>query len=115
MHELGIVFEVIDSVEKMAKENNVKKVVEITMEIGEVSTVIPSYFEECFSWAIQKHEILKDCKLEIVVLEGRTFCNDCKKTYSTVKYGKKCPYCNSENTYLLTGEELSIRDIKVVD
>ena len=37
MHELGIVLNVIDRVEEIAKENNVKKVTKLTLEIGEVS------------------------------------------------------------------------------
>jgi hydrogenase nickel incorporation protein HypA/HybF len=115
MHELSIVFEVIDQVEKIAKENNIEKVTGLTLELGEVSTVIPDYFRDCFSWAIKKSEYMKECVLDIVVLEAESFCKDCKKTYSTTKYGKECPYCHKENTYLLSGEEISIRDIKVVD
>ena len=115
MHELGIVFKVIDSIEKMAKEQHIRKVIGLTMEIGEVSTVIPDYFRDCFKWAISKHELLKDCNLEIVVLEGRSYCRDCKKTYSTVRYGKECPFCHHDNTYLLSGDELTIRDIKIVE
>ena len=113
MHELGIVFEVIDSVEKLAKENHVKEVLSLTMEIGEVSTVIPDYFRDCFNWAKEKHELLKNCNLDIVVLQAETYCKDCKKTYSTIQYGKECPYCHHDNTYLLAGDELNIRDIKV--
>ena len=113
MHELGIVFEVIDSVEKLAKENHVKEVLSLTMEIGEVSTVIPDYFRDCFNCAKEKHGLLKNCKLDIVVLQAETYCKDCKKTYSTTQYGKECPYCHHDNTYLLSGDELNIRDIKV--
>lgn len=115
MHELSIVFEVVDSLEKLAKENNIHKIVGLTMEIGEVSTVIPDYFRDCFEWAKEKHELIKDCKLDIVVLEAISYCRDCKETFSTTKYGKECPHCHKDNTYLITGDELNIRDIKVID
>ncbi|MDY3096003.1 MAG: hydrogenase maturation nickel metallochaperone HypA, partial [Eubacteriales bacterium] len=36
-----------------------------------------------------------------------------KKEYETVKYGKICPYCKSERTYLLRGNEVMIREIVV--
>lgn len=36
MHELGVVFYVIDDVEKVAKENNVQRVHSVTLEVGEV-------------------------------------------------------------------------------
>ena len=48
MHELGIVLNVIDRVEEIAKENKVKKVTKLTLEIGEVSSIVPSYFSDCF-------------------------------------------------------------------
>ncbi len=115
MHELSIVFEVIDQIEEIAKKNNVKEVTHLTLELGEVSTVIPDYFRDCFSWAIKKSTYMKNCELEIVVLQAMSYCRDCKKTFKTTQYGRECPYCKNTNTYLLTGEEISIRDIKVIE
>lgn len=57
MHELGIVLNVIDRVEEIAKENNVKKVTKLTLEIGEVSSIVPSYFSDCFEWAKKRRII----------------------------------------------------------
>ena len=37
MHELGIVFHVIDMVEKAAAENKAAAVASVTLELGEVS------------------------------------------------------------------------------
>ncbi len=54
MHELGIVLHVIDQVEELAKENNVSKVTRLTLEVGEVSSIVPSYFSDCFEWAKKK-------------------------------------------------------------
>ncbi len=42
MHELGIVFHIIDSVEAVGKENSLQAVSSVTLELGEVSTVIDS-------------------------------------------------------------------------
>lgn len=113
MHELGIVFEIADSVEKIAKENNVKKVTKVILEIGEVSMVINSYLEDCWNWNAKRTELFKDCKLEIETIKAVTYCEDCQKEYETVKHGKTCPYCKSENTYLLRGNETNIKEIVV--
>ena len=43
MHELGIVFRIIDTVNETAAENQVSEVVSVTLDVGEVSTVIPDY------------------------------------------------------------------------
>ena len=42
MHELGTIYYVIDAVEKLMVENDLKKVGSITLEVGEVSGIIPS-------------------------------------------------------------------------
>lgn len=113
MHELGIVVHVINQVEELAKKNNVQKVVELTLEVGEVSGVVKEYFVDAFNWAIKKTEYMKECKLNYITIQGITYCEDCGKTYPTVKYGKECPYCHSPKTYLTTGSEVMIKNVKV--
>lgn len=113
MHELGLVMKVIDEAEQVARANNVKRVLKLTLEVGEVSSIVPSYFTDCFEWAKRKTEYLKDAELNMIILKGISYCNDCKQTYSTTDYAKKCPYCGSDDTYLVTGNELNIKDLEV--
>lgn len=113
MHELGIVFHIIDSVKKVAIENNVNHIKSVTLEIGEVSGIVNSYLEDCWNWACSKEEMMKDCKLKIIELKAITYCVNCKQTYSTLEYAKICPYCGSDNTYLLKGQETNIKEIEV--
>lgn len=114
MHELGIVFYVIEEAEKVAAENKVSKITSLTLEVGEVSGVVPSYFEDVYSWAIKKSKYMQECKLNLVILKGISYCKDCKETFDTVTNGKICPHCHSENTYLISGTEINIRDIQVI-
>ena len=51
MHELGVVFHVIDSLKKVAAENGVERINKVTLQLGEVSTVIPHYLTDCWRWA----------------------------------------------------------------
>ena len=114
MHELGIVVHVINQIESLAKEKKVQKVVELTLEVGEVSGVVKEYFVDAFNWAIKKTEYMKECKLNLIIIQGITYCENCGKTYSTTEYGKECPYCHSSKTYLVTGRDVMIKDIKVI-
>ena len=113
MHELGIVVHVIKQIEDLAKTQKVEKVVELTLEVGEVSGVVKEYFVDAFEWAKKRTEYMKDCKLNLIIIQGITYCEDCKKTYSTTEYGKECPYCHSTNTYLVTGKDVMIKNVKV--
>ena len=47
MHELGVTFHIMDHLEKVAKENEVEKIRKVVLELGEVSTVIESYLQNC--------------------------------------------------------------------
>ena len=91
-----------------------KKVCALTLEVGEVSTVVPSYFEECYKWAIKKTTYMQECKLNLVILEGLSYCRDCKKSYKTTEYGKACPFCGGYDTYLISGDDVKIRNIEVI-
>lgn len=112
MHELGTVFYVIREVEQVVEENRLTQVASVTLEIGEVSGIIPYYLTDCWQWAIQKSQYLKEAELKIETVPAVTFCEDCKQTYPTVKYAKICPHCKSEHTYLVSGNEYNIKEIE---
>lgn len=44
-------------------------------------------------------------------IEAITICHNCQNTYSTIDYGRECPYCHSGNTVLLQGNECLIKEI----
>lgn len=113
MHELGVVFHIMDSLEKVAAENEVEGISKVVLELGEVSTVIESYLQSCWKWASKKRELFADAELIVENLPAVTYCEGCEKTYPTVEYGKICPYCHSPDTWLLQGNEFNIKEIEV--
>ena len=115
MHELGIVTYVVNAVEKIAKEQKVEKIERVTLEIGEVSGIVPEYLVDCWNYFKKKHSLLMDSELQYEILPAVTFCENCKQEYATVQFGKICPKCGSEETYLLFGQECSIKEIAVAE
>lgn len=113
MHELGVVFYIIKDVKKVAEENHVEHVSSVVMDIGEVSTIVPHLLTDCWRWAADKEPLLKGCELTINPIKAVTHCDGCQKDYETLKHGKKCPYCNSDNTWLLRGNEVEINSLIV--
>ena len=51
MHELGVVFHIMDSLEKVAGENEVTGISKVVLELGEVSTVLEDYLQNW--WHLQ--------------------------------------------------------------
>lgn len=115
MHELGVVFHVIKNVKNVALENNIEKIKSVTLEIGEVSGVINEQLIDCWNWAKKREDMTVDAELIIETLKAVTFCEDCEQNYETVEHGKICPYCGSEHTYLVVGNEFNIKEIEVYD
>ena len=51
MHELGIVFHIIRTVEDACRDNAILRVSSVTLQLGEVSGVVPHYLEDAWRWA----------------------------------------------------------------
>ena len=113
MHELGIVMHVAKTLEEVAAENKISDIASVTLEVGEVAGILNDYFLDCWDYFKVKHEVIKNCEMKIEMIPAVTFCEDCKREYETVKYGRICPYCGSEHTFLVVGNECIIKEITV--
>ena len=114
MHELGTIIYVIDTVEKLAAEQKLSAVSSVTLEVGEVSGIVPSYLSDFWLYARKKSELLKETELKMETLPAVSFCQGCERSYPTVQYAKICPYCGSGDTFLLTGNEFNIKEIEAM-
>jgi hydrogenase nickel incorporation protein HypA/HybF len=112
MHELGLVTHIVRTIEDISIEEQLTNVSSVTLELGEVSGVIPDYLTDCWKYFRVKSELLKEADLKIFMIPAVTICEDCNRTYSTVKYKKTCPHFGSETTYLKTGNEFNIKEIE---
>ena len=113
MHELGIVFYIIDDVKEVAAENAVTSVLRVTLELGEVSGVVPSYLDDAWKWACRREPLMDGCELAVETIPAVTLCEDCGAEYGTVAHGRTCPICGSPRTHLLRGNEVMVKEIEV--
>ena len=112
MHELGIVYHIIDTLEEVGQENALTSIQSVTIELGEVSAVMPEYLTDCWNWAVKKKDLLKDAQMFVETIPAVTLCRECEREYGTVEHGRICPYCGSEKTHLLVGNEINIKQIE---
>ncbi len=110
MHELSVVFEVVKAVEKVMDENQLTVVDSITLQIGEISSMIPKYIEDCFPAAIDGTR-LENTKLSIEILTATGLCRKCHKVFKIVENQGKCPPCQTNDWELLSGKEFMIKEI----
>ena len=112
VHELGIVFYIIDDAKKAATDNGLTSVRRVTLDLGEVSGVVPDLLQDAWTWACRREPMMEGCELEVCEKEAASVCEACGTEYGTVAYGRICPACGSERTHLLHGREVMIREIE---
>lgn len=110
MHELGVVFEVVKTVEVFAKKNGVTKIEKLVLQIGELSSMIPEYIETCYPAAVDG-TFMENTKLEIEILPGNGLCRKCSRVFNLMNNKGRCPVCNIEDWELLSGKEFMIKEI----
>ncbi len=113
MHEIGIVRQVLRTVEEFAKENDIKEVSEIVLDVGEVSQVIPQYLTEIYPYVAEETEMFKNTVLTINTIPGMAECDDCDAIYNLLECEGICPDCGSQSKTVYSGTECNIREIHV--
>lgn len=71
MHELSIVFSIIDEVEKTARDNDIDCVNSVVLEVGEYSSIVAQCLVDIWTWVVKDREILADSTLVIERVEGQ--------------------------------------------
>lgn len=110
MHELGIVIEIVNTVEKLAREQNLTQIDTLVLQIGELSTVVPQYIRACYPAAVDG-TMMEKTKLEIEILPGNGLCKGCGKVFNLLEHKQICPHCGEKDWELLGGKEFNIKEI----
>lgn len=111
MHEIGALHQAIKLVDRIAKENQVEQVKYITLEIGELSGLLPVFFEKYFPVVAEDFPVVKDAELRIVTVRGQAICSDCETLYNVMRCEGACPQCGSREKKILGGTEFKVKDI----
>lgn len=113
MHEIGVLYKMLDQVEAVANENNVRKVKSIEIELGELSGMLPYFFEQYYDVATENKPLFKDSKLIIKPIPGEGLCLDCDTLYNVMRCEGICPKCKSRNKKILGGRDFIVKNILV--
>lgn len=112
MHEIGIVRQMLRTVETFAQENEIREIHEVVVDCGELSLVIPEYVEELYP-VVVKGSILEQTRLTVHVVPGLAECDDCDEIFNVVDHRGTCPNCGSFRKTVLSGKDFTIREIVV--
>lgn len=110
MHELGVVLEIFDLIEEIMKEQGLKKVSAVTIEVGELSGILPDYLKECWNAARLGGE-LEQTELEMMMIPAAAQCI-CGNEYEMTANNRICPKCGKTDYTVTHGREFNILSVE---
>ena len=114
MHEIGIVRQIVRTVEDFSKAHQVEHIDAVVVDVGELSLVIPKYLRDIYP-AVAEGTILEHAELVIRETPGLAECDDCDEIFNVVEHKGFCPSCGSFNKTVLSGRDCTIKEIRVAE
>jgi hydrogenase nickel incorporation protein HypA/HybF len=108
MHELSIACSIVEIVAETAQA---RKVHRVTVEIGQLSGVMPESVAFWFP-EVARGTQAADASLEICEIAALARCEDCGAEFPTPSMLTACP-CGSFRFKRLKGEELNVKSIEL--
>lgn len=109
MHELGITQNIVAIVCEHARGIPVKRV---TLEIGQLSAIMPEAIRFCFDVCCQ-NTVLEGATLEILELSGLGKCRQCEAEIKLSQPFGICDRCGSTEIEIIQGQELKIKEMEI--
>ncbi len=109
MHELSLTQNIVEICERAAAGRNV---LSVTLEIGELSGVMPDAVEFCFE-ACAHGTVLESASLRIEQVGGLGRCNGCGAETAVKSWFDPCRECGGYGLEIVRGEELRVKELEV--
>ncbi len=111
MHELGLCDALLRMVKDVAVKEELTSVQKITLEIGELSGVVPAYMSDCWT-AVTDGTDYEETELVIETVPGIARCLDCEEEFRIDLNSMRCPFCKSDKLMPISGNDMTLREIE---
>lgn len=113
MHEITILVQLVNTVEREAKNAGlVDEIDSIVIQLGQLTSIVPKYLTEYYP-NVTDGTLLEGSKLEIEMIPGNGLCHHCDKVFRIVEHKGKCPVCGGDDWEMLSGQEFILKEIRV--
>ncbi|MBX7046753.1 MAG: hydrogenase maturation nickel metallochaperone HypA [Ignavibacteria bacterium] len=110
MHELSIAKNIIEIVKESVEEKDLSAVDKVVLKIGDLSGVVPASL--LFSLeAITNNTELENAGYEVINVPFIVKCNTCGKESNNEAGIVRCTLCGSNDTGIISGNELLVSEI----
>lgn len=112
MHEIGLVDDILCTVNAKLKASNSQKVDCINIAIGELEHVTPEHFEFHFRERVRNTH-LEGVKLNFKKVEARFRCKGCGCEFSVEEGMTGCPRCKSRVNDIISGSGIYVESVEI--
>lgn len=110
MHELGLIHQIIKTVDEVKTENQLTEIESITLQVGEMCDVVPAFLEQ--AWENAKDTAgYSQTKLLIENVKATARCYQCGEINDVRRIDFQCPACGSPDFKIVSGREFLIKEI----
>jgi len=115
MHEMGIALQIIEiATTSLPADLGRARVARVNLKIGKLAAVVPDSLRFCFDVAVKDTPLAgADLTIEEIPVVAR--CKDCNAKWTIDEPVFICKTCESGSLEILSGRELDIESIEVVE
>lgn len=115
MHEMGIAQELVRiALEALPADLKDPKVASLNLRIGKLSSVVPHSLTFCFDIITRDTPLAHAC-LNIEMVPVRIRCKACGREWEADTPVFRCPDCEEGQTELLSGREIDIESLTLME
>lgn len=113
MHELTLLYGVVDKVGKVCEENGLDHVDAIVIEVGEATSVIPEFLQDGYEIISDDYDFMRGSKLIIERTTALGRCRCCGTEFPIAANKGLCPECGSFDKDVIDGTDFLIKEVRV--
>ena len=115
MHEMGIALQIVEiATASLPSDLGEARVAAVNLKVGKLAAIVPESLRFCFDVAV-KDTPLAGAKLAIEEIPIVAKCNDCNAEWTIDEPVFTCKTCESGSLEILSGRELDIESLEVVE
>lgn len=112
MHELSVAQSIVDLVAEEARKAKAKKVLTVTLSIGELSGVVEEQLCFCLP-IVAKDTVVQDAQFIVERVQGLGYCDDCRSEFHLPTLATPCPKCGEYTSDVRKGQDLRLTSLEV--
>jgi hydrogenase nickel incorporation protein HypA/HybF len=112
MHEMGVLFTMAEQVHKIAQDNHVSNVSAVTVEVGQISGILPFFLKKYYLIVTEDDPLLRNSRLIIHETPAQGICQNCQTLYHIKKCKGLCPACQSRRRTVISGRDFILKSIE---